>query len=72
MKSRFSLSIFFWIWWQGSHKGESYEKQNKTKKQKKQKKKAKTKTKSKKKDEEVEPRIFDGVMVKIEKYEKEL
>ena len=62
MKSRFSLSSFFWIWWQGSHKGESYEKQNKTKQNKK----------SKKKDEEVEPRIFDGVTVKIEKYEKEL
>ena len=36
------------------------------------KKKTKKKTKSKKKDEEVEPRIFDGVMVKIEKYETEL
>ena len=67
MKSSFSLSSFFWIWWQGSHKGESYDK----KKKQKQKQKKKTKTKSKKKDE-VEPRIFDGVMVKIEKYEKEL
>ena len=38
-------------------------------KNKKQKTKNKKK-KSKKKDEEVEPRIFDGVMVKIEKYEK--
>ena len=60
MKSSFSLSSFFWIWWQRSHKGESYEQKKKQKK------------KSKKKDEEVEPRIFDGVMVKIEKYEKEL
>ena len=36
------------------------------------KNKTKQNKKSKKKDKEVEPRIFDGVMVKIEKYEKEL
>ena len=38
----------------------------------KQKNKKNKKKKSKKKNEEVEPRIFDGVTVKIEKYEKEL
>ena len=41
-------------------------------KKQKNKTKNKKKKKSKIKDEEVEPRIFDGVTVKIEKYEKEL
>ena len=34
------------------------------------KEKARKKKEKRKKDEEVKPRIFDGVMVKIEKYEE--